>query len=204
MKIVRGLLAKSRRIGEHGILEFSLRHIHGFPYIHAGIDCIGFAEIQGQEILMNKGEFLVKIKQILVLGSVAHNDGRELLRSDGAVFVVNRVNRIVPRKRKLPLSDVILFGNIMNIIGEKKRFEVLSETLPYGDVTIRKELGGTAGFQLSAARHHVRLKFHNLIALVGIDFFKLLDILLRQVLRNLTVTGIRGGIKCLLRDSARL
>ena len=94
----------------------------------------------------------------------------------------------------------IILARFREALGDRYLTEEDIYTAMCGAVLKSKKLRGAAGLKLTAARHHIRLQLHDLIAFTGIVRLELVHILLREFLRNLTGTRIGNGIKSLLRN----
>ena len=79
MQVVRSLLLQAR--GEGGVREDvgALALGHGCEHIHALIDGVGGAQLDGGNVLVDEREITCEIEKILVLRTVTDNGGGELL-----------------------------------------------------------------------------------------------------------------------------
>ena len=171
-------------IGHSGVSIGALGLRHGLEHIHAAVDGVGFAQLQCKEVLMNIGELIVEIQQVLVLRTIADDGGRKFFSA---------VERVIQRESQTPLANVLVFRYIVNIVNKEHIREVGNDTGNQGTVT-----GGKNGC-LSAVLHLavallVRVQAGNGIALGLIGFRKFLDILsgsFGSLLRGVT-DGNRG------------
>ena len=126
MQVIRALLGVAR--GEDHILQNvrALRGGHGLEHVNSPVHRVAFAQMQRGEILMDKGERIVEVKQISVHGTVANNGGRELRSA---------VNGIIQSKGKRPGTNVRGFVHIVNIVKENQVREVADNPLNERTIT---------------------------------------------------------------------
>ena len=126
MQVIRALLGVAR--GEDHILQNvrALRGGHGLEHVNSPVHRVAFAQMQRGEILMDKGERIVEVKQIFVHGTVANNGGRELRSA---------VNGIIQSKSKRPGTNVCGFVHIVNIVKENQVREVADNSLNERTIT---------------------------------------------------------------------
>ena len=181
MEVVGAFLHQSGGV-LHGILDIgALGGGHGLEHVNSPVHRVAFAQVQRDEVLVNKGELIVKVKQIFVQRAVANNGGGELLAA---------VHRVVQGKGQGPFPNVHGLVHIVHVIKEEHVGEIGQHTLDEGPVPAGEDHRLTAVLYLAVA-FSVRVQPGNGIALGFIKLRKFRDIFV-------------GGFGSFLRSNADL
>ena len=191
MEVIRRLRNLAAGIGHRGVGVGALALCHGGEHIHTLADGEAETQIQPDQVLVDKGELVITVQQILVVCAVAHNGWRELFSA---------VGRIIPGEGQSSVLDVLF--HIVDVIDGNQASKILSKTLQHRDVLDRVQAGFAAilillGLDLGNAvqtLHFIALGLHFFLELIRILFRQLtvafgslgqLDSLIVGVLVNL-------------------
>ena len=162
VQVVRALLRVAGGVqGGPGDIG-ALAHRHGLQHVLALVYRVGGAQGDGDQILVNIGELVVEIEQILVLGAIAHNGRRELL---------SPIHRVVSGKGQLPGANVDFIVNGMNGVDGHDAGKITPQPLRQGPVSGGKQLLLAAAGQLSPGGHRVQAHHLKALALIGLCEF---------------------------------
>ena len=128
MQIVGTFFHQAGGIGDGAGDISALRAGHGIKHVNALVHHKGFTQVEREEILMDIGETVVAVHQVLVVSAVAHNGGGEFLAA---------IHRVMQREGKLALADVLLHP--MDVIKFKQAGEIVHSAVPNGFVLISKQ-----------------------------------------------------------------
>ena len=130
MQIVSSLFNHTGRIGDGTETEAALLVGHSAEHVNILVNGEGLAQIDSDQILMDEGELVITVQQILMHSTVAHNSRRELLST---------ISRIAPGESQSTLTHIA--GSIVNIVDLNQLGEVSQQTLGKGNILISEQAG---------------------------------------------------------------
>ena len=141
-------------IGHGGIGIGALGFRHGLEHVNTLADGVGKTQVDLHQVLVNEGEGIIKIEQILILRTRTHHRRRELFAA---------VNRVMEGEGNAPILDLIL--HIVDVIDGDQVFEIVDKTHENGDVPVGVQARLAAVLIFLGLAFHFAVQTDDLVAL---------------------------------------
>ena len=166
MQIVRRILHHAAGVRHRGVDEGTLGLGHGGEDVDALADGVGEAQIELHQILVEIGELVVEVDQVLILGTCT-NDRR------GEFF--SAVGGVIPGKLQAAVFNVLF--HIIHIVNSNQAGEIIHQAHQHRDVLVGVKPGLAAVLVALGVAAHFAGEAHHGVALRLIFFSKLRHIL---------------------------
>ena len=153
VQVVRALLHGAGGVICRGAHVVALWLDHGLKGVHALVDAVARAEVDGQEVLMYEWKTVVEVEQVLVVGTAAEYGRGELLPA---------VGRVVEREGQAAVGYILF--DVVYVVKFKDAREEVPQANNERGVLVGEQAGCAAGGD-AVRRGHYRVKADHRVAL---------------------------------------